>query len=83
MKWNENSFIRKTASVIGYVCAIAVLILSILESCDIRPIPKAVTCALFAVFFLCAGLNADNRKKRTLGYVLSTGWFILSVMYCL
>ena len=82
MKWNENAFVRKIISAVGYVCAVVVLILCILEACDIQPIPKAVTCALVTVFFLCAGLKADNRKKRTWGYALATGWFILSVMYC-
>ena len=82
MKRNENTFAQKTISVIGYVCIIAALILCFLESCDIQPIPESVTSALFAVFFLCAGLNADNRKKRSLGYALAAGWFLLSVMYC-
>ena len=82
MKWNEKAFVRKIISGVGYVCAVVVLILCILEACDIQPIPKAVTCALVSVFFLCAGLKADNRKKKILGYVLSAGWFVLSVMYC-
>ena len=82
MKWTEKCICEKTISVVGYVCVVVALILCFLEACDIQPVPESVTCALFAVFFLCAGLNADNRKKKTLGYVLATGWFILSVMYC-
>ena len=83
MKWNENDFVRKTISVVGYVCIVVALILYFLdEACDIQPIPETVTCALTSVFFLCAGLNADNRKKRTLGYALAAGWFVLSLMCC-
>ena len=82
MKWNENTFVRKTISVVGYVCIIAALILCFLEACDIQPIPETVTCSLISVFFLCAGLKADKRKKRTLGYALAAGWFVLSLMYC-
>ena len=82
VKWNENDFVRKTISVVGYVCIVVALILCFLESCDIQPIPETVTCALISAFFLCASLKADNRKKRTLGYVLAAGWFVLSVMYC-
>ncbi|MBQ8621029.1 MAG: hypothetical protein IJ422_01815 [Oscillospiraceae bacterium] len=83
MKWNENAFVRKTISVVGYVCIVVALILCFLEACDIQPIPEAVICSLISVFFLCAGLKADNRKKRILAYALAAGWFVLSVMYCL
>ena len=82
MKWNENDFVRKTMSVVAYVCIVVALILCFLEACDIQPIPETVTCALISVFFLCAGLKAYKRKKKTLGYALAAGWFVLSLMYC-
>ena len=69
-------------TVVGYVCVVVALILCFLEACDIQPIPESVTSTLVAVFFLCSGLNADKRKKRTLAYALAVGWFALSVMYC-
>ena len=59
MKWNENDFVRKTMSVVAYVCIVVALILCFLEACDIQPIPETVTCALISVFFLCAGLNVQ------------------------
>jgi len=64
MKWNENDFVRKTMSVVGYVCIVVALILCFLEACDIQPIPETVTCALISVFFLCAGLKADKKKEN-------------------
>ena len=82
MKWNENAFVRKVIAIAGYVSIAAYLILSALELLDIQNVPKAAAHALMGVFFLSQSLIAENRKKKTWGYILAAGWFVLSVMYC-
>ena len=82
MKRNENAFVQKAISVVGYISIAAYLILSALELFDIQSVHKAVAHVLLGLFFLSQSLVAGNRKKKIWGYVLAAGWFVLSVMSC-
>lgn len=82
MKRTENIFIRKAFPVIGYICAAASLILSVLEIWDVNLAPKPVAYALFGVFFLSQSFTQENRKKKIWGYCLAAGWFLVALIHC-
>lgn len=82
VKWNESVYVQKILPVIAYICAVAYLILSAFELCDIHIVPRAVACALFGIFFLSQSLIQKSRKKKIWGYCLTAGWFLLSLMHC-
>lgn len=78
MKWNELSLFHKVNYVVGLLCALAYLILSILSLMDILTDTRTVAYILLSVFWLSLGVR-DWKERRTSAIVsfVFAGFLIL------
>ena len=81
MKWNEMTTARKAVFVVGWICGIAYLVLSIFELTNLPTIPKAAWNPLFGIYWLCQGINLKSRKHKIMYYIIAAAWFLLCLLY--
>ena len=81
MKWNEMTTGKKILFVISLIFGTAYLILTFLNIFNVWAIPKAISPALFGVFWICGGFLQKNKKLAICYYILGVVWFLLSLFY--
>ena len=78
MKWQEASMFYRIVIVVGFLCALASLILSFFDLMDILAGIDVITKSLWGVFGLSQGIIYWKTRRK-----LAIFWFILSGLYSL
>ena len=72
---------KKILFVISLICGAAYLILTLLDIFNVWAVPKAISPALFGVFWIFGGFLQKNKKLAICYYILGVVWFLLSLFY--
>ena len=81
MKWNEMTTVQKIMSVVGWICGIVFIILTVIDLFAPLPIPKAAIFSLYAVFWVGMGITQSSRKLAKWYYGIAAGFAFLALLY--